>query len=108
MCFIDSTNPVQLCLPNAYVFEERGEGGKILKELPQDSSEPEFVNVMGAQESILRNRFRQPMYPGGLVQRLGLSYRPAELHWLAELIPGLLKNLQIRAQDTLEGMPISV
>jgi hypothetical protein len=46
MCLIDSAHPVvctlQLCLPNAYVFEERGEGGKILKELPQDSSEPEL------------------------------------------------------------------
>ncbi len=29
--------------------------------------EPEFVNVEGAQESIPRNRFRQPMKPSGPV-----------------------------------------
>jgi hypothetical protein len=28
--------------------------------------EPVFLNVYGAQESIPRNEFRQPMYPGGL------------------------------------------
>jgi hypothetical protein len=32
------------------------------------SAEPVFLNVYGAQESIPRNEFRQPMYPGGPVQ----------------------------------------
>jgi hypothetical protein len=30
-------------------------------------AEPEFLNVIGAQESIPGNRFRQPMLPGGPV-----------------------------------------
>ncbi len=41
--------------------------------------EPVFVNVYGAQEPIPRNRFRQPMQPGGPVRQIGLSYRPARL-----------------------------
>jgi hypothetical protein len=32
-----------------------------------------------AQESISRNRFRQPMQPGRPVRQIGLSYRPARL-----------------------------
>ncbi len=40
-------------------------------------AEPVFVNVYVAQESIPRNRFRQPMKPAGPVQQIGLSYRPA-------------------------------
>ncbi len=32
---------------------------------------------------------------------MGLSYRPARLHRLAESIPGLLKRLQIRALNTM-------
>jgi hypothetical protein len=39
----------------------------------------------------------QPMYPGGSVRQIGLSYWPARLHRLAESIAGLLKSLQIRA-----------
>jgi hypothetical protein len=31
--------------------------------------EPVFLNVYGAQESIPRNEFRQPMKPGGPVQK---------------------------------------
>ncbi len=31
-------------------------------------SEPVFLNVYGAQESIPRNEFRQPMLPGGPVR----------------------------------------
>ncbi len=42
-------------------------------------SEPVFVNVYGAQESIPRNRFRQPLQPDGPVRKIGLSYRPARL-----------------------------
>jgi hypothetical protein len=38
------------------------------------SPEPVFVNVYGAQESILRNRFRSPP-----VRKIELSYRPARL-----------------------------
>jgi hypothetical protein len=30
-------------------------------------TEPVFLNVYGAKESIPRNEFRQPMYPGGPV-----------------------------------------
>ncbi len=33
------------------------------------SPEPVFLNFYGAQESILRNRFRQPMNPGGPVRQ---------------------------------------
>jgi hypothetical protein len=35
-------------------------------------SEPVFVNVYRAQESIPRNRFRQPMQPDGPVRKIGL------------------------------------
>jgi hypothetical protein len=31
------------------------------------NTEPEFLNFQGAQESIPRNRFRQPVKPGGPV-----------------------------------------
>ncbi len=37
--------------------------------------EPVFVIIYGAQGSIPRNRFRQPMWLGGPVQKIGLSYR---------------------------------
>ncbi len=33
--------------------------------LPQKWPEPVFLNVYGAQESIPRNEFRQPIWPGG-------------------------------------------
>jgi hypothetical protein len=45
----------------------------------EESPEPVFVNVEEAQESIPRNRFRQPVEPGGPVRQIGLSYRPARL-----------------------------
>jgi hypothetical protein len=35
----------------------------------------------------------------GPVRQIGLSYRPARLHSLAELIPGLLNCLQILTQS---------
>jgi hypothetical protein len=41
--------------------------------------EPVFVNVYGAQELIPMDRFRQPMYTGGPVRQIGLSYRLAML-----------------------------
>jgi hypothetical protein len=41
--------------------------------------EPVFVKVYGAQESIPRNRLRQPMLPDGPVRQIGLSYGPARL-----------------------------
>ncbi len=44
-------------------------------------SEPEIVNVLGAQESIPRNLF-PPAY-------VGLSYRPTRLHRLSESILGI-------------------
>ncbi len=37
----------------------------LLSSLPP---EPVFLNVYGAQESIPRNEFRQPMFPGGPVR----------------------------------------
>ncbi len=52
------------------------------------ATEPVFVNGYGDQESILINRFRQPMQPAGPVRQLGLSYGPTG--W--ELIPGLLQR----------------
>ncbi len=59
------------------------------------SPEPVFVNISGAQKSISGYRFRQPLKPGGPVRQIGLLYRPARM----ESIPGLLKSLQIQAQD---------
>ncbi len=41
--------------------------------------EPVFVNVYGAQESIPKNRFRQPMQPDRPVRQIELSYRSARL-----------------------------
>jgi hypothetical protein len=38
--------------------EEGGAAGS----LPMSTAEPVFLNVYGAQESIPRNEFRQPMY----------------------------------------------
>ncbi len=46
--------------------------------------EAEFVNVLGAQESMARNRFSQSQQPCRPVQQIGLAYRPARL---AELTP---------------------
>jgi hypothetical protein len=68
-----------------------------------ERAEPEFVNVEGAQEWILP---AQAAYSGP-VRQIGLSFRPARLHGLAESfpwnslesIPGFLKSLQIRAQS---------
>ncbi len=40
-------------------------------------TEPVFLNVYGAQESIPRNEFRQPMYPGGPVRQLYSSSVPS-------------------------------
>jgi hypothetical protein len=75
--------------------------------------EPVFVIVYGAQESIPRNQFCQPMWLGGPVRKIGLSYWTARLgidywapqmvykyglwlHRLAEFIPGSHKRLKIR------------
>ncbi len=61
--------------------------------------ELEFVNVERAQESITRNQFRQHMKPKlGPVRQIGLLYRPARLHRLAESIPVFHKRLQIWTQ----------
>jgi hypothetical protein len=35
------------------------------------------LNVYGAQKSIPRNRFNQPMSPGGPIRQTGLPFRPA-------------------------------
>jgi hypothetical protein len=50
--------------------------------------EPVFVNNYGAQESIPRNRFRQPMSPGGPVRQVG--FRTDTPGW--ESISGLLER----------------
>jgi hypothetical protein len=65
---------------------------------PVTEAEPEFVNVYGAQESIL------PAYVAwwaGTSNRVVESFpgRTGPLGW--ESIPGLLKGLQIRAQSSL-------
>jgi hypothetical protein len=52
-------------------------------------AEPVFVIVYGAQESIPRNRFRQPMWLGGPVRKIGLSYWPARLgidSWAPQMV----------------------
>jgi hypothetical protein len=63
--------------------------------------EPEFVNVDVARKRFqgidFKESIRQPMTPGELVQKIELTYQPARLQTLAELIPGLLNCLQIRA-----------
>ncbi len=62
----------------------------------KNSSSDQSLNFKGAQESIPRNLFSQPMKPDGPARQIGLSYR---LHRQAESIPGLLKSLQIRAHQ---------
>ncbi len=57
-------------------------------EFRQPVAEPVFLNVYGAQESIPSYRFRQPMQPVGPVRQIGLSDRPPD--W--ESILGLLKR----------------
>jgi hypothetical protein len=52
------------------------------------TSEPVFVNNYGAQESIPRDRFRQPMQPGGPVRQIGMRTGPPG--W--ESISGLLEG----------------
>ncbi len=56
---------------------------------PPLSTEPVFVIVYGAQESIPRNRFRQSMWLGGPVRKIGLSYWPARLgidSWAPQMV----------------------
>ncbi len=60
--------------------------------------EPVFVNVYGAQELIPMDRFRQPMYIGGPVRQIGLSYR---LAIAGNRFLGSLKGLQIRALSVI-------
>jgi hypothetical protein len=55
----------------------------------------ELVNVCGAQESIPKNQFRQPMLPGGPVRQRGLSDRRPARAGNRFLVA--LKGLQIRA-----------
>jgi hypothetical protein len=69
---------------------------------------PEFFNCLGAPKTIARNRFRQPMWSGGPIRQIVLSYRGARLQWLAESIPGLLKRLKIRALKTKEIGPAGI
>ncbi len=66
--------------------------------------EPVFLNVYGAQESIPRFRFRQPMLHGGPVRKIGLLYRPVRVG-IDSWAP--LKGLQIRALDT-RPLPVCV
>jgi hypothetical protein len=56
------------------------------------STEPKFVNVSGAHESIQRNRFRQPIsWRAGTSNRVVVPARRARNQFL-----GFLKGLQIR------------
>ncbi len=58
------------------LISQRGEQSIVgVRQFP----EPVFVNVYGAQELIPMDRFRQPMYTGGPVRQIGLSYRLAVL-----------------------------
>ncbi len=65
-------------------------------------AEPVFVNVYGAQESIPRNRFRQPLKPAGPVRQIGLSYRPTG--W--ESISRLLKRFTNTSSRSNSGTQI--
>jgi hypothetical protein len=67
----------------AYLMQKNTVGDS--KNIPL--TEPVFVNVYGAQESIPRNRFRQPLYTGGPVRQIG--FRTGPPGW--ESISGLLK-----------------
>ncbi len=80
-----------------------GGGGKI-DSADHQTVESAFVNVYGAQESIPRNRFRQPIYPVEPVRQIGLSYRPASLPGLYKKVYkyGLwLKKIEIRTEKDL-------
>jgi hypothetical protein len=58
-------------------------------QLMNPTSEPVFVIVYGAQESIPRNRFRQSLLLGGPVRKIGLSYWPARLgidSWAPQMV----------------------
>ncbi len=68
----------------------------LIKRLQIWAQSPYLKNVKGAQESIPRNRFRQPMYPGWSVRQIVITARQAGTRFL-----GSLKGLQIRAQATL-------
>jgi hypothetical protein len=70
----------------------------------ENKAESDFINVKGAQESIppahvaWRNRFLGSLSVYKFRARfLNLSMNPGIDPSLAELIPGLLKRLQIRA-----------
>jgi hypothetical protein len=55
----------------------------------KERTEPVVVIVYGAQESIPRNRLRHPMWLGGPVRKLGLSYWPARLgivYWAPQMV----------------------
>jgi hypothetical protein len=71
--------------------------------------EPVFVILYGAQESIPRNRFRQPMWLGGPVRKIGLSYWPARLgidSWAPQMstnTPG--SDLKTHSHKTLPPSP---
>ncbi len=65
--------------------------------------EPEFVNISGAQESIARNRFRQPMQPSGPLRQIGLLTGPLG----GESILGSLTDLQVRARNYSHFSPLS-
>jgi hypothetical protein len=45
------------------------------------------LTFKGAQGSIPTNRFRQPMWPGGAISEIELSYGLAGVDRLAESIP---------------------
>ncbi len=60
-------------------------------DFPAESSlsEPVFVILYGAQESIPTNRFRQPMWLGGPVRKIEFSHWPARL-WIDSWAPQMV------------------
>jgi hypothetical protein len=70
-----------------------GSGGVISFSLgdAKEKTEPEFLNIYGAQESIPRHQFRQPMY---VVWRAGIYDNPILTGFLAAV-----EFLKIPAQN---------
>jgi hypothetical protein len=68
--------------------------------------EPEFVNVEGAKESIPRNRFRQPMEPGGPSRQITSNRVVVPACQAGNRFQGSIKGLQIRAQESIPRNPI--
>jgi hypothetical protein len=75
--------------------QESGHRQSMYSLVCEQYTEPGFVNVYGAQESIPS---AYVSWRADTTNRVLVPYRPARLHRLAETIPGFVKRLQIRAQ----------